>query len=73
MACPVDGAKRAGEIIGLPEAPVTNLLLDNVKIKSTSGMIIQDAKAVELRGARITPETGKAMINTHAEVRSTRP
>lgn len=69
----VDGAKRAGEIIGLPEAPVTNLLLDNVKIKSTSGMIIQDAKAVEFRGGRITPETGEPMIITDAEVRSTRP
>jgi polygalacturonase len=69
----VDGAKRAGEIIGLPEAPVTNLLLDNVKIKSGTGMTIQDAKAVELRGVQITPRTGEPMIVTDAEVKTTRP
>jgi len=69
----VDGAKRAGAIMGLPEAPVTNLLLDNVKIKSTSGLTIQDAKAVELRGVQVTPQTGEPLIVKDAEIKTTRP
>jgi polygalacturonase len=68
----VEGAKRAGEIIGLPEAPVTNALLDNVSIKATSGMTIQDANAVELRDVRIMPQKGEPLTVTDAEVKTTR-
>jgi polygalacturonase len=68
----VAGAKRAGEIIGLPEAPVTSVLLDNVRIKADGGMTIQDAKAVELRDVRIMPQKGEPLTVTDAEVKTTR-
>jgi polygalacturonase len=67
----VDGAKRAGEIIGLPEAPVTTVLLDNVRMKADGGMTIQDAKAVELRDVRITPLKGEPLTVIDAEVKTT--
>jgi polygalacturonase len=67
----VDGAKRAGEIIGLPEAPVTTVLLDNVRMKADGCMTIQDAKAVELRDVRITPLKGEPLTVIDAEVKTT--
>jgi polygalacturonase len=64
----IDGAKTAGEIIGLPEMPITSVLLENVDIKAQRGLTVQDAKAVELRAVRVTPQKGDPFIITHAEV-----
>jgi polygalacturonase len=68
----VDGAKTAGEIIGLPEMPVTGVLLDHVRIKSKTGMKFQDAKSVELRDVQITPQTGEPLTIRDAEVKQTK-
>jgi polygalacturonase len=68
----VDGAKTAGEIIGLPEMPVADVLLDHVRITAQSGMVVQDAKGVELRDVRIVPQKGEPLTVTHAEVKTTR-
>jgi polygalacturonase len=66
----VDGAKRAGEIIGLPEAPVADATLDNVRINADSGMTIRDAKAVVLRDVLIVPRKGEPLTVTDAEVKT---
>jgi polygalacturonase len=66
----VDDAKTAGEIIGLPEMPVSEVLLDNVRIKAKTGMTIQDAKSVELRDLQIVPEKGEPLIVSHATVKT---
>jgi polygalacturonase len=66
----VEGAKTAGELIGLPEMPLTGVLLDNVRVAAKSGMTIQDANAVELRAVRITPQKGEPLTVTHAEVKT---
>ena len=68
----VEGAKTAGEIIGLPEMPVSGVLLENVRIKSKTGMTVQDAKAVELRDVQITPQKGDPLTVREAEVKTTR-
>jgi polygalacturonase len=68
----VEGAGSAGEIVGLPEMPVSGVLLDNVRIKSKTGMTIQDAKAVELRAVEITPQKGAPLTTEHAEVKTDR-
>ncbi|MFL6227399.1 MAG: glycoside hydrolase family 28 protein [Pyrinomonadaceae bacterium] len=67
----VEGAKTAGEIIGLPEMPVNGVLLENVRITAKTGMTIQDANAVELRGVQITPQKGEPVVVSHAEVKTT--
>jgi len=67
----VEGAKTAGEIIGLPEMPISGVLLDNVRINSTSGMILQDAKSVELRGVNIRPQKGQPLTVVNANVKTT--
>jgi polygalacturonase len=68
----VDGAKTAGEIIGLPEMPVSGVLFDNVRIKAKTGLTVQDAKAVELRDVQITPQKGEPLTVREAEVKTTR-
>src|SRR5712691_8688786 len=49
----VEGAKTAGEIVGLPEMPIDNVLLDNVRVKANVGMTVQDAKNVQMRNVEI--------------------
>jgi polygalacturonase len=66
----IEGAKTAGEIIGLPEMPVAGVLLDGVRVKAQTGLTIQDAKAVELRAVQITPEKGAPLTILHAEVKT---
>lgn len=66
----VEGAKTAGEIVGLPEMPVSGVLLDNVKITAKTGLTIQDAKGVELRAVEVKPEKGAPLVTEHAEVRT---
>jgi polygalacturonase len=68
----VEGAKTAGEIIGLPEMPVTNVLLSNVRIAAERGLTIQDANAVELRAGQITTQKGEPLTTSHADVKVTR-
>ncbi len=66
----VTDAKTAGEIIGLPEMPLTNVRLDNVSIKATSGMTIQDGQDLELRDVQIVAQKGEALMVTNARVRT---
>ena len=65
----VNGAKTAGEIIGLPEMPITNVLLDNVDISAKTGMTVQDANGVELRNVKVKAEMGDPLTIRHAEVK----
>lgn len=39
----VTGAKEAGVIVGLPESPITTIVLDNVRIRAEKGMTISNA------------------------------
>jgi polygalacturonase len=66
------GAKTAGDIVGLPEMPVSNIVLDNVRISSGTGMTIQDAKGVELREVQINQKQGNALTASYAEFNRSR-
>jgi polygalacturonase len=68
----VDGAKTAGEIVGLPEMPVTGVRLENVRIRAKTGMRVQDAKDVALQNVQITPERGEPLVISNAEVKTAR-
>lgn len=65
----VQAGRRAGLIWGLPEAPVTNLLLDKVKITADKPFGIYDAKNVRLVDSQITtPEGANAFSTTNADI-----
>jgi len=66
----VDGAKTAGEIIGLPELPIDNVVLENVRVNANTGMTVQDAKQVSLHKVRINSQKGQPLTVISAEVKS---
>ncbi|HEX3358205.1 MAG TPA: glycosyl hydrolase family 28 protein [Tepidisphaeraceae bacterium] len=60
---------RAGLIWGLPEAPASNIVLQNVSIKADKPMGIYSAQGVKLVGCKIvTPEGENKLSTVDAEV-----
>jgi polygalacturonase len=66
----VSGAKLAGEMIGLPEMPLSHILLDNVQITADTGMNIQDGSDIELKNVSIMPKSGQPWTANHADVQA---
>jgi polygalacturonase len=66
----VEGAKTAGDIVGLPEMPIDNVILENVRVNANTGMTIQDAKNVSMRNVRIVPQKGEPLKVVSAEVKT---
>jgi len=58
--------KSAGVIVGLPESLITNVLLENVQISSTTGLTVRNAKAVKLKHVRVNPKKGEALLTDNA-------
>ena len=56
------GANAAGMIVGLPEAPVKNVELDNVHITAIKGMNLRNARGIEFRNSTIIAQTGAPLI-----------
>ena len=63
------GSTSAGIIWGLPEAKVSMLTLDNVKISAKTGMEIFHASGVSfINGSSVTPQSGAAVTVYDAQV-----
>ncbi|HEY7088479.1 MAG TPA: glycosyl hydrolase family 28 protein [Tepidisphaeraceae bacterium] len=61
--------KRAGLIWGLPEAPASNILLQNVKITADKPFGIYNAQGVKVENCRIVTPDGENKLSTgNAEV-----
>ncbi|HTS16210.1 MAG TPA: glycoside hydrolase family 28 protein [Verrucomicrobiae bacterium] len=61
--------KSAGVILGLPESPITDVVLDNVHISSaTQGFTVQNARGIQFNNVTVTPGKGPPFIVTNAEV-----
>jgi polygalacturonase len=61
--------KDAGFIVGLPESPIKNVLLENVKIKSQrAGLEIRHVEGIKLVNVEIVPNKGEPLIVNDAEV-----
>ncbi len=62
-------SKSAGVIVGLPESPIENVLLENVTITAEeTGLEIRNAKGVQLKNVKITPKKGEPLILKDADV-----
>ena len=55
------GSNVAGVVIGLPESPVTDVMLNNVSIQAEKGLTISNA-TVTAHNLTVTPATGEAVI-----------
>jgi polygalacturonase len=59
---------NAGQIWGLPEAPITDVTLSNVTISAKKGLQINYAKGIRFIDSKINVEDGKPLITYSAEV-----
>jgi polygalacturonase len=55
------GAVRAGIIVGLPERPIENILLKDVRITARQGLLIRNAR-VKTSGVVVTTPDRKALV-----------
>ena len=63
----IESAQSAGSIHGLPESPITNLLLQNVTIKATKGLDIRYATDTTFKDVSVTAEEGPSITKTSVE------
>jgi polygalacturonase len=61
-------ATDAGLIVGLPESLVENVVLENVNITATEGLIFANAKGITLKNVKVTVANGKAIIRDNAQI-----
>lgn len=62
-------AKTAGMIVGLPELPIENVTLENVRVTAPTGLMFRNARAIKLQNTTVTPTKGLPFIlETNAEV-----
>jgi hypothetical protein len=58
----------AGTIRGLPEAPISDVILSNVTISAKTGMKIYHAHGIRFADSKIQVESGKPLTLSDAEV-----
>lgn len=62
-------AKTAGMIVGLPELPIENVTLENVRVTAPTGLMFRNTRAIKLQNTTVTPAKGPSFIlETNAEV-----
>jgi hypothetical protein len=61
-------AKSAGEIIGLPEMPVSNIVLKNVNISAQTGFKIRDARNIEREDFHVQVKEGEPITIEEPQV-----
>lgn len=60
--------KSAGVITGLPESKISNVVLENVHISSSTGLTIKNASGVQFKDVQITTRQGPPVITENAQV-----
>lgn len=62
-------AKSAGMIVGLPEAPIEQVTLENVHVTAPTGLLFRNARGIKLQNTTVTPAKGAPFIlESQAEV-----
>ena len=59
---------EAGVIIGLPESPISGVVLENVKITAASRLLIRNAKGVHLKNVHVGVSEGEPIVVKDAQV-----
>jgi polygalacturonase len=65
----VTHSPMAGRILGLPEQPANAITFINVKIQSTRGFLVQDAKDIVFENAQIDVAAGEPLVLDNASVK----
>jgi polygalacturonase len=64
----ITDSAEVARVIGLPEMPVSNLVLTNVRSSANKGMRIVHARGVRLEGCDTVVRQGQALVTHDAEV-----
>lgn len=65
--------KDAGVIVGLPESPIENVLLENVEITAEGkGLEIRHVRGIELVNVTITPKKGPPIVSSDTDSTATK-
>lgn len=68
------GPAGAGFIVGLPESPVTDVVLENVRISAATGLTVRNARGIRFINAKIQAAKGPPVIlERNAEVEGLSP
>jgi polygalacturonase len=54
--------RTAGLIVGLPEAPITGVVLENVHVTAPTGLVLRNAHAMEFKDCAFNVKRGAAVI-----------
>ncbi|HUA68434.1 MAG TPA: hypothetical protein VMA13_07790, partial [Candidatus Saccharimonadales bacterium] len=57
-----------GLINGLPESEISNVVLENVRISSVTGLAIKNAKDIQFKNVQVTTEQGPPFVLNNAQV-----
>jgi polygalacturonase len=61
--------KSAGLIIGLPESPISNVVLENIKIRAaTTGLAVRNARGIRFENVTVVNGQGPPFILENAQV-----
>jgi polygalacturonase len=60
--------KNAGNIVGLPESLVSDVVLENVHITAQTGLTIANAKGVQLKNVTVSVKEGPPVTAENAQV-----
>jgi polygalacturonase len=60
--------KSAGVISGLSESPISNVVLENVRISSPTGFSIKNARGIQFKNVQVTTKEGPPFILDNAQV-----
>jgi polygalacturonase len=61
--------RTAGQIVGLPESLISEVVLENVHLTAPAGLAIRNAKDIELKNVKIVAGKGEPLILENAQVR----
>jgi hypothetical protein len=59
---------EAGLIVGLPESPVKNVILENVRLSAKAGLTIAHARDIQLTNCQLVVSEGQSVILDDAQV-----
>ena len=65
--------KEAGIISGLPESPITEVVMENVQIHAKTGMVVKNASGIRFTNSSIAVEKGSNLITENATVEGLTP
>ena len=65
----VTRAPMAGRIIGIPELPANNITFNNIKVQSSRGVLVQDAKDIVFENAQINAAVGDPVVLDNGAVK----